>query len=124
MQRPHGAAIGTAVSKTIGQDGGVIQSTDASITVSIPAGAISSPTEFIIQQVESILPGSKGSSFRLLPEGAAFGKPVTIQFSYAGLNLASMPAELLYLAYQDSEGYYHMMNKTERNTTEYYLSGT
>jgi hypothetical protein len=117
MQRPHGTVIGTAVSKTIGQEGGVIQSTDASITVTISAGAVSSPAEFKIQQVESTLPGSKGPSFRLLPEGVAFGKPVTIQFSYAGLNLAGMPVELLYLAYQDSEGYYHMMNKTERNTT-------
>lgn len=119
LQKPHGAVTGTPVSKTIGPEGGAIQSRDGNISVTIPAGAVATATEFKIQPVENTLPGSPGPAYRLLPEGVAFAKPVTIRFSYASVNV---PAKLLALAYQDHNGYFHVMQKTERNTTDKTLS--
>lgn len=119
IQKPHGAVIGTPVSKIIGPEGGTLQSTDGIIEVTIPAGAVATATEFKIQRIENTLQGSQGPAFRLLPEGVNFAKPVTIRFSYASLNT---PAKLLALAYQDANGYFHLMNKTERNTTAKTLS--
>ena len=119
LRRPHGAVIGSPVSKIIGPAGGVLQSTDGLIDVTIPAGAVANTTEFKIQRIENTLQESQGPAYRLLPEGVKFLKPVTIRFSYASIN---MPAKLLSLAYQDEDGYYHLMNKTERNTTDKTLS--
>ena len=118
-QKPHGAVIGAPVSKIIGPEGGTIQSTDGTIDVTIPAGAVAGETEFKIQRIENTLQEGQGPAFRLLPEGVHFAKPVTIRFSYASMNV---PAKLLALAYQDANGYYHLMNKTERNTTAKTLS--
>jgi hypothetical protein len=98
----------TLTSKIIGAQGGSLASDDGSLSLTIPAGALSENTSISIQAVENTLPGSRATSFQLLPEGLIFKKPVAIHFSYSALDLEGSTRELLRPAYQDKEGYYHM----------------
>ncbi|HEV7348261.1 hypothetical protein [Telluribacter sp.] len=108
----HGALIGAPVIKSIGPNGGELQMPDASIRLSVPAGAVNAPTTFSIQQVENTFPGSTARSYRLLPEGVKFSKPVTLTLSYQGAALQSGNPEFLYLTYQDAEGFYRVATNT------------
>ncbi|GAB3168521.1 hypothetical protein [Telluribacter humicola] len=112
IKTEHGALIGAPVTKTIGTNGGELQMPDASIRLSVPAGAVSAPTTFSIQQVENTFPGSKAKSYRLLPEGVKFSKPVTLTLSYDGVALVNGSPEFLYLTYQDADGFYRVATNT------------
>jgi|GEM_PF-4758916 len=103
----------SAVTKTIGIDGGSVSADDGLLSVIIPAGALQEATNVSIQAIENTLPGSQGPAYRLLPEGTVFKKPVTIRISYAGINLEGTDPALLRLTYQDAEGYYYMPGVTD-----------
>lgn len=109
---PHGAVSGVAVKKTIGAEGGTLATTDGRVALTIPAGAVAKATEFSIQPVENTLPGARNESFRLLPEGTTFAKPVTLRLSYANAPLDGTMPEMLFLAFQDGDGHYWLDPKT------------
>ena len=77
LKRPVGNTLGIAVTKTIGEAGGSLEMPDGSIKLVVPPGAVLAPVSFSIQQVENTLPGSRGLSFRLLPENVEFKNPGT-----------------------------------------------
>ena len=125
VKRETGTPIGNPVFKSIGPDGGTIMSADNQIQVTIPAGAVSAPTDFSIQQVTNTLEeAGLGSSFRLQPENIHFQKPVTIEFPYGALDLAGTAPEFLYLTYQDKEGYFWLARNTHLDTITKKLSVT
>ncbi len=111
----HGALMGAPVTKAIGPSGGELQMPDNSIRLSVPAGAVGAATTFSIQQVENTFPGSTGRSYRLLPEGVKFSKPVTLTLSYEGTTLQGGNPEFLYLTYQDADGFYRVATNTFLN---------
>ncbi|WP_158618207.1 hypothetical protein [Chitinophaga lutea] len=115
VKRNTGGTTGPAVSKTIGSDGGTLQATGVQLV--IPAGAVSEPVNFSIQPVENTLTGSSRPAFRFLPEHIAFKKPVRIVLEYDASETAGTTPDLLHLAYQDPEGFFHMVMETERNVT-------
>ena len=80
--RPRGEVVGNPVTKTIGSTGGELMSGDGKLLVKIPAGAVTSPTVLTIQPITNTLPGAQLNAYRLLPEGAAFVKPVELVYSY------------------------------------------
>lgn len=92
---------------TIGANGGKITSTDGSLTLEVPPGAVSASTVFEIQEVNQTLEGNNRPSYKLSPEGTAFLKPITIRFNYSGYNLDGTISEMLAPAYQDDKGLYH-----------------
>lgn len=112
IKAPLGEPIGNAVSKTIGPEGGSIEMPDQSIRLQVPAGAVAAATEFSIQQVQNSFPGSTAKSFRLLPEGISFAKPILLTYSYEGQELSGTTPDFFYLAYQDQEGYYKLAKNT------------
>lgn len=114
----HGKAIGAATTKTIGAEGGTLATADGRVALTVPAGAVNKATEFSIQPIENTLPGARSESFRLLPEGTSFAKPVTLRFSYANFPLEGTVPEALFLAYQNAEGHYWLATQTALNTTE------
>ncbi|MFD1144714.1 hypothetical protein ACFQ4C_26535 [Larkinella insperata] len=120
----HGAVIGAATTKTIGAEGGTLATADGRVALTIPAGAVAKATEFSIQPVENTLPGARSESFRLLPEGTTFAKPLTLRLSYANLPLEGTVPEALFLAYQNASGQYRLVTKTTLNTTEKTLTVT
>jgi len=83
---PQGPIIAT----NIGPKGGVIGADG--VTVSIPAGALSSDVPITIQR--GAVPGPNGTIgevFDIGPTGAQFAEPVTIAFDYTDTELGSLP---------------------------------
>lgn len=114
LKLPLGAVIGNAVQKEIGAAGGSIQSPDGVIRITVPAGALETTASFSVQEVENTLE-TRARSYRLRPEGVNFKKPVTITYHYASIDLGSIDPRLLFLAFQDKDGYYYSANKTKGN---------
>lgn len=109
-----GIPTGGAVQKTIGPEGGTLASANGTLQLTIPAGAVAQATNFTIQSVTPTLPGLIGKqSFRLLPEGITFAKPVTLQFHYQEDELAGTSSQLLFMAYQGNDGIWKALPNTE-----------
>lgn len=97
-----GVAIGSAVTAEIGESGGSISSEDGMLEVVVPQGAVSATTTFGILPVISFCPGGL-NTYRLLPEGVTFEKPVSLVFHYNDDNISGTLPELLGIAYQASD---------------------
>ena len=87
-----------AVQKTIGVEGGTVESEDGSISINIPSGALSSAQLVSIQSIMNHNPLGVGKAYRLEPHGITFNKPVTIEFSID----ESSADNVLGIAFQDS----------------------
>jgi hypothetical protein len=98
-----GKPIGTAVTKEIGTTGGSITSPDGRITITLPAGALSSNTPITIQPIENTTPLGIGLSYDFLPNGQQFAKPVTVTLHYNNEELAGTAPELLEFAFQNNQ---------------------
>lgn len=122
VKYPVGQPSGAALVKTIGAEGGSIETPDGAFRLTVPAGAVDAATAFSVQPVENTLKANGPTSYRLLPEGIAFKKPVTITLSYAGADLRGTAPELLSLVYQDEEGYFHQASATTVNQNTQKLS--
>lgn len=112
VKYPVGQPAGAALVKTIGAEGGRIETPDGAFLLSVPAGAVATPTTFTVQPVENTFKEGGPTAYRLLPEGVTFQKPVTITLSYAGADLTGTAPEMLSLVYQDDEGYFHQASAT------------
>ncbi len=73
MYAPATMALGIA--------GGELVSADGRLTLTFAPGTVSATTDFSVQAVTNTAPGAVGPAYRLGPEGAALGKPVTLSFA-------------------------------------------
>ena len=120
-----GTADGVANSKLINAaNGGSITSTDGKITVNIPAGALANNETITIQPVTNTTGLGKGKTYRITPHTITFNKPVTISFPYTDADVQGTVPELLRIAFQDNEGAWQSMNKTQVNKQTKQLSVT
>jgi hypothetical protein len=103
---PIGEAIGTPVQSVIGAAGGHLQTPDGSVSIDIPAGALSSDQTVGIQEIRTTSPAHFGRSFRLTPEGTTFAVPVTVRFHYTPEELLSTDLDTMRVAFQTPEGYW------------------
>jgi hypothetical protein len=91
---PAGAAIpGSARMTTVDPaTGASLASDDGVLTIYVPPGAVSTATDFSIQDIVNTAPGT-GTSYRIGPVGVSFAQPVTLTFrpsasgSVAGLTV-------------------------------------
>lgn len=107
------------VQETIGAEGGSITSADGRITISIPAGAVTSAQQFSVRPITNKNPLAIGDAFRIEPHGYQFNKPVSIQFSYDDEAIRKTIPEALGIAFQDSNGVWQaqggvVLNKVQR----------
>lgn len=109
----HGTLTGVPTKKSIGPAGGTIMTPDGNISIEIPAGAVTTATEFSIQPVTSTLDATTGTTYRLGPEKVEFSKDVKISFRYQDSTLDGASEDEIYLAYQDAEGYWNREVMTE-----------
>jgi hypothetical protein len=123
VRLPHGDPVGEATTIRIGSQGGELISNDGRMKISIPSGAVTETTLFSVQEVENVLE-SQARSYRLLPEDVSFQKPVTLTYYYGGLEIGGMHPDFLFLAFQDSEGYFFSANKTQGNRQQQTLTVT
>jgi hypothetical protein len=105
----------------IGQPGGTLTSLDGRVTLTVPAGTVSAPTEFSIQEVTNMAPGGVGSAYRLGPEGTTFSTPVTITIK---ADLATASLDALTIAYQEGEGYWIRLMDVARDAVADTLTAT
>ena len=104
---PAGASRGTprgpSITRTVDASGGSFTSDDGLLTVTVPAGAVTAPTDFSITAITNTAPAALGSGYRLGPAGLALVAPVTLAFSLSG---AGLPVEQLAVSYQDGSGFW------------------
>jgi hypothetical protein len=98
-----GNPVGNAVTKEIGASGGSVTSLDGRITLSIPAGALSSNTPITIQPIENTAPNGVGTSYDFLPNGQQFAKPITVTLHYTDDDIAGTTPELLEFGFQNAQ---------------------
>jgi hypothetical protein len=96
-----GTPTGPALTVTIGSAGGSLVSADGTFTVTVPAGAVATATEFGIQPITNESPGGLGPAYRLTPHGPTFSKPVKLTSRYSQTEVSP---EGLGIAFQDNSG--------------------
>ena len=110
---PIGQPVGEIKSVTIDVNGGELQTADGAITVLVPQGAVNAPVQLQVQQVTNNCSAGLGKTFRLLPHGTQFLKPVTIKISYGAFTDSIAAEDALGIAYQSDNGVWKMIgNKT------------
>lgn len=122
LKTARGSAIGEIEYKTIGPSGGTITSGDGAIWLEVPPGAVKTNTQFSIQAINKTLESSTGGAYRLGPENLTFEKDLTIHIKYSDVDVQGSSEDYLYLAYQDSEGYFHRANLTNIDRNNHILS--
>lgn len=111
----HGLIDGPLVTKLIGAEGGSLVSGDGLMQLDIPEGAVAIPTNFSIQPVTKTLAAATGTAYRLGPGTVDFQKDVSVTFTYTSEDLVGTDENDLYLAYQDTEGYWYRAVQTTIN---------
>lgn len=119
----RGKTTGAAITTVIGPAGGTLQTSGGTVTITVPAGAVTSATTFSIQPVENTLRTGKldQRAFRLLPENLNFNQPVTVKVKYDPSVITTGVEDVLRLAYQTTEGYWKglpaVLDKNDRSLT-------
>ena len=100
---PVGTPVGPATTMTMGPAGGTITSSDGTVTLTIPPGALVADTMISVQAITNNAPGGL-TAYRLGPNGMHFSSPVTLRFNYP--DSVQIP-ELLGIAYQDTDNIWY-----------------
>jgi hypothetical protein len=77
---PVGQDAGPVLTMMVDSAGGTMVSPDGTLEVTIPPGALSSPTQLGIQPITSTTPNPLGPAWRLTPEGTTFTVPAQLTF--------------------------------------------
>ena len=94
VQRSSPLASSITVTQTIGSSGGTLSIPLAGVTVTVPNGALSSPTEITMTaRAGSLL------AYDFAPHGITFAKPLVFTQRLAGTNASVLNARLLELGY-------------------------
>jgi hypothetical protein len=99
-----GTPTGSAVTQTIGAEGGILSSADGQLTLIVPAGALTLQTPITVQPISNNAPGGVGLGYRLTPSDLRFKVPVELRLAYSDSNAMGGSSELLGLAVQDAQG--------------------
>lgn len=75
-----GTPDGTPATGQIDAAGGTLTSTDGRLTLVVPAGVLTTPTQLTIQPITDTAPNGLQDAYRLEPEGTTFSSPVTVTF--------------------------------------------
>jgi hypothetical protein len=112
---PTGQVVAGSSSMVADASGGLVATPGGTLLVTLPAGAVASPTTIKITPIANMARGAAGPAFRLEPEGTVFAVPVTLTFkapaSYApGTSIADVG-----VATQDASGFWHEVTPVTRN---------
>lgn len=113
----RGTAQGNAATTTIGSSGGTLSTADGKLTVTIPAGGLSSNTTISIQPISNEGPLGLGMGYRLSPEGTTFQLPVTLTFHYDEDILNNTNEDFLWVITQADDGSWNAAVNSEVNTS-------
>ncbi|VTR43503.1 hypothetical protein [Sphingobacterium thalpophilum] len=114
---PIGVVNGPKTTKEIGPNGGLIETAEG-ISISIPDGALDKNTVITVEPISTTNPAGIGQSFRLLPHGIKFTKPIEMTFSFAAVASSIPLIEGLTVSYQDDQGIWRVEGNTRTNPTD------
>jgi hypothetical protein len=117
-----GTPNGSPVTASIGPSGGSITSSDSTMKLVIPPGALSGSTDITIQPITNFCFNGQGNAFKLTPENIQFTQPVKIEIHYADSTLAGTLGMLMGIAHQDASGYWHYFNDITNDTVNRVIS--
>ena len=100
-----GNPLGDPQEFTVDAAGATITSSDGTIQVVIPQGALTQAATITLQPVENTAPNGIGTSYRLTPEDVVFAKPVAITFTYHPDSISFEDG--LGVAYQEDNGIWY-----------------
>jgi hypothetical protein len=78
--KPPGLPLELPTKVTVTAAGATVSTRDGALTIAIPAGAVTAPTDVTITRITNTAVGAIASAFRLGPEGTTFGAAVTLTF--------------------------------------------
>src|SRR5216117_2493279 len=94
-----GTPVGDAVNRTIGPEGGTLDSPDGRVTLVVPRNAVNAPVEFRVQPISNKAANGLGNAFRLEPKGTVFTTPVDVTIHYSDEDVRGTIPEACSLAY-------------------------
>jgi hypothetical protein len=106
---PRGTSTGSQTTATIGAAGGTLSSDDGVFTLTVPPGALASDVMVGVEPITNTATLGAGSAYRLTPEGTTFSIPATVAFSFTAADVAGASNDALFVGYQGTDGYWHMM---------------
>jgi hypothetical protein len=118
-----GKPNGKIAEKKMNKDGGTLVSTDGSLELIIPPGALSKKTTISIQPITNMFSNGNGPAYRLEPSGIQFQKPVQLVFHYTPEESADSMQLLMGIAMQDSDGQWCSLRKFTLDTIAKTISG-
>ena len=112
---PKGTASGAETTQTIDAAGGTLTSADGGIDLTIPAGALATPTTVSIQPISNTAPNGLATAYRLTPEGTTFSQPVTITFHLPASQAAALDST--FVVSQHDDGLWYSQPQQARDAT-------
>jgi hypothetical protein len=85
-------------SAVVGTTGGMVASSDGTLQVAIPAGALAGSVTVTIVPTASPGTGSVGTVYEIGPTGTQFAIPVTLTFDYSATNISGTDPSMLRVA--------------------------
>jgi ZU5 domain len=116
----QGTPTGTLATQTIDANGGSVISADSRVTLSIPAGALSTPTDITIQPITNTGPNGDGLAYRLGPEGTTFATPITLTLHLSDAEVLALDTS--FVATQHADGLWYSLPGQTRDATAKTLS--
>jgi hypothetical protein len=113
---PVGKGTGIRAALSIDASGGALVSPDGLLSISVPAGAVATPTSFTIEELATnSAPGGIGKAYRISPSSGTLHAPVVLTFDAAGagVSAASLPGTTV--AYQDGSGFWLRVETVTRD---------
>jgi hypothetical protein len=111
-----GTPSGASTTRMLGPEGGTISTPDGLLSLTVPAGAVSTPTMFSITPITATAPGS-AVAWRLGPDGTRFTSPATLSLRYAEDEAKATEPRFLRVAFQDSKRRWRPLPTTVNETT-------
>ena len=118
-----GEPNGEKTTAKIGTEGGSLKSSDNRIELIFPPGAVSSENMISIQPVTNMAQGGIGKGYRMEPSGIQFAQPVQLIYHYTDMETEGDSPELMGLATQDENGFWHQLNKLSADTIAKTITG-
>lgn len=104
IETPAGIAVALFTSAEIGPAGGTLTSIDGRAILTVPAGALSTPTILSLQPIENTAPLGVSNGYRLIPASQHVAKAVTLTLFYTDEEIDGSTPEALGMAFQNKTG--------------------
>jgi len=118
----QGEPLGVAQTVTVGPLGGTVVSSDGSLSLTFPAGALSEDTAIVIQPISNKAQGGVGTAYRLEPQGIQLSQAVRLTFSYSDSEAQGRSIGGIGIATQTPEGYWQWMKSAVVDTNNKTIS--